>query len=555
MSNHEEVSVPSHRKYADILGRDNSVGSLSTDHFNNKSFYEPQANPMTVPLDFPRISFSGSTSPLSETHHPQASSLESATNSWNCRKPLTASYEKCFVKVDSCVDDPASKAKSSPAIIIRPPANSASSLGVNTVSLRNMTCTDNCDFSGHLSKMEEPYIPVISECRELYSDTSKLNGLWQRNDRLSVESSSTRKDDFLNNEMGMKDADNLLKATPELQVPNLNVEDGYTFSPKSTEAVLSMDNTSETFDYYNPAVDSPCWKGATTSHFSPFEVSEALSPCNPTGQFKPLDGFNLQGPHSFSLNIDDAIIVSSQKPNENPEYHKNMCGEHDLLPSRKRPSVGNHPSKEQKSCNAFEAGPCCPKLSGGDSNQFSADINQQKINHLQLNSSRSDSNLEPSRAMQPSFEEMKFTSERKLLPGVGVEVTGNSVNDVLGHDSFRETYRLTEKVSCSSLSGDDAPTKLNKGVSESAPKIDVHMLINTVQDLSVLLLSHCSDDAFCLKEQDHETLTHVIGNLEACLKKVQQRTEQDSSHFLEELPDLNKVFLFYISYGYFIKTP
>lgn len=543
VSNSEEGSVLSDRKYVDIMGRDNCVGSLSPDHFNNKSFYEPKANPMVVSLDFPRTSFLGSTSVLPETPHPRAPSLEPATNSWNYRKPQSALYEKCFRKIDSCVDDPVSKAKSSPAIVIRPPANSPSSLGVNSFSSRNMICTDNSEnVSGHhLSNTEEPHIPVISEGRELYSDTSQLNGHWQRNDHLSMESSSTKKHELLNNEMGVKETDNLLRARSELQIPHLNVEDGFSFSPNSIEAVNSIDNTSETFDHYNPAVDSPCWKGSITSHFSPFEVSEALSPHNLMEQLGALDGFNLQGHHIFPLNSDDAVNVSSLKPNENTEYHKNVCGENGLLPSRKRPSVVNHPSREQRSLDAFKTGPYCQKLSSGDGNQSSNDIIQPKRDHSLLNSSKSD-NLELSHTMRQSFEEVKFTSERKLSSGVGVEVTGNNINDVSGDGSSHETYHLTENISCSPLSGDDASTKLTKQpASESTPKIDVHMLINTVQDLSVLLLSHCSDNAFSLKEQDHETLKRVIDNFDACLtKKGQKIAEQGSSHFLGELPDLNK---------------
>ncbi|KAJ6687416.1 hypothetical protein OIU74_016157 [Salix koriyanagi] len=40
------------------------------------------------------------------------------------------------------------------------------------------------------------------------------------------------------------------------------------------EAIGSAENTSESLDHYNHAVDSPCWKGAPVSLLSAFEVSE-----------------------------------------------------------------------------------------------------------------------------------------------------------------------------------------------------------------------------------------------------------------------------------------
>lgn len=497
---------------------------------------------MVVSLDFPRSSFLGSTSLLPETPHPQAPSLEPVTSSWNSQNQKIAAYEKCFEKIDSSIDDPVSKAKSSPAIVIRPPPNSSSPLRVNTVSLRDMTYTDNTEkFSGpRLSMMEEPSIPVIS----LYSDTSQVNSHWKRN--ASVESSSAKKDELSNNKMGLKDADNLLKRKYELRVPHLHVEDGFTFSPKSTEAVNSLDTSSETLDHYYPAVDSPCWKGAITSHLSPFEVSEALSPHNLMDQLAALDGLNFQGPQNFSLGIDDSTKVSSQKPNENTEYHKNVHAENGLLPSGKRSSVVNHLSSEQRLLDAFQARPYYQKLSCGDGNQCADDITRPKRDDLLLNISKSDSSVDLSHTMPQSFEEVKFASERKLLSGVGVEVNGNNIIDVSGDGSSNDAYHLTEHISCSSSSGEDAPTKLTKQfLPDSTSKIDVHMLINTVQDLSVLLLSQCHNDACSLKAQEHETLKCVVDNLNACLtKKGQKMPEQDSSHFLEELPDLNKVHCF-----------
>ena len=538
VGNGEEASVLSNRKYADVLGRDNCVGSLSPDHFDNKSFYEPIANPMVISLDFPRTPLLGSTSVLTEPLHPQAPSPEPVSISWNAQTQLLSAYEKCFGKIDSSVDDPVSKAKSSPAIVIRPPPNSSGSLGVNTFSSRNMTCTDSGEkFSGHhLFNLEVPHIPVISEGRELYSDTSQVNGHWRRN--VYAESSS-KKDELSNNEMGLKDADSLLKGKSELRVPRLNVEDGFTFSPKSTEAVNSIDNTSETLDHYFPAVDSPCWKGVITSHLSPFEVSEALNPHNLMGQFEALDGFDLQGPQMFSLSVDDATKVSSQKPNENTEYHKNVHAENGLLPSRNIPSVVNHSSREQRSVDALKMRPYYQKpISGGD-NQFSNEISQSK-----RDDSKGDSNPELAHTMQQRLQELQFFSQRKLLSGIGVEVIGNIINDVSGDES----YHLTEHISCSSLSGEDASTKLMKPLlPESTPKINVHMLISKVQYLSVLLLSQCSDDAVSLKGQEHETLTRAIDNLNACLTmKGQKSPKQDGSHFLGEFPDLNKVHCFYM---------
>ncbi|KAA8540105.1 hypothetical protein F0562_026797 [Nyssa sinensis] len=199
----------------DVLGRENHGVFSSTGQLNDKSFLAQ--NPSSTPVESSRTSVLGSTSILSESHL-QVPSLESTTNSWNHQKPYNPLYEKCFQPLDFGMTDHISITKSSPALVIRPPVIDTASSAPNTVPSETVNFIDNIvavnskEFNGH--------------------NPSKIKAPYCAN--------------------------------------------GFTLAVDGAKAVSSVENFSESLDHYNPAVDSPCWKGAPTSHFSPFDVSKVV---------------------------------------------------------------------------------------------------------------------------------------------------------------------------------------------------------------------------------------------------------------------------------------
>ncbi|KAL5568053.1 hypothetical protein UlMin_024628 [Ulmus minor] len=151
--------------------------------------------------------------------------------------------------------------------------------------------------------------PAVGTSSKVVFDPSQLRVHLERNDLISSESSSTKNGEMLNKDTITNDAAN------------------YMWKMKSGHDGFNLDlnnSIEETVDHYNPAVDSPCWKGVPVTRSSPFDASERPE----MRKLEVGNNSNNQMNQIFSLNTGDK--VSSQKPDENTISPKMGCSESGL---------------------------------------------------------------------------------------------------------------------------------------------------------------------------------------------------------------------------------
>ncbi|KAA8533520.1 hypothetical protein F0562_031046 [Nyssa sinensis] len=532
----QEAAIPQ-RKSVNVLGRENCDVSLSTGQLDGKPFLVQ--NPTFIPVESSRTSLLGSTSILPESHL-QGPSLESAMNSLNSQKPPNPSYEKCFQP------DKISVTKHFPALVIRPPPIGTTSTAPKAVPsetvnyIHNNAAVNSKEFDGHNStKIKVLDLPQSSEFKERLWDTSQLCFHLGTNDPIFVASFSDKKEELTSNLVGKDAVAHTFKSRSGFEFPDINVPDGFALAVDGAKTVSSVENPTESLDHHNPAVDSPCWKGAPTSHFSPFEVSKVGTPQDLMNTFEASNSLNIQGTQILPLDTDDTVKISFQKPCEDSVHHENECGGNGSSVSPNRSLSANCAAKQHRS-DAVNAGLDCPNLSTCNGVQFSTDVDYPRKEYNLPNDSK------PSPTKQLNLEEGDFTS--KIMFKLEAGVADIEMDTIDASEDGCVPFNAMEYVSCFP-SGEDGskPTKLHGRV--STPKINVQMLVNAMHNLSELLLFHCSNDATVLNEQDRVALEHAINNLNVCIsQKTAHMTptlksvlpQQGISLKFGELPDFHE---------------
>ncbi|KAF8379889.1 hypothetical protein HHK36_027354 [Tetracentron sinense] len=548
---YDEASPILHRKCVDSPGKKSLIGSKGTECLTAKFSSVPEKKPRVGnPLNIPRTSLLGS-SVLQEMPHPQVSTPVTVMDSWSHLNPNTDSYGRCFTQLDSCI--------TSPTIFY--PSATYSSSALNS-SAENTISFDNSNYSGKPvdaldnnegsiglipSNMKEPRILLKAQGKEGYYNSNRIGNDMERNDRDFVESSPIKKDALSNYKPSIDDAMNKLsKARSELQVNHLNLPHCFTLTPCGAEAGDSMENSTEMFDQFNPAVDSPCWKGAPASGHSPFGVSEVVTPQLLAKDLETCNGLNLQGPQIIPISADKAVSLSSQKLQKNVVYHENGCVEYGSSFPRILSSASTDRLKD-----AAKSGSYYSKVSSGNGIQCSDDMQELRKVYVLPNNLKSIMELQ-------SIEEDDFTSERQLSSVRSVADNRMDIKDAAQDDSSHMSFHATEHGSSSPSCGISFSAELTEPLCGSSNTLaqytpaqtDVQMLVNTIHNLSKWLLSSCLNDVDVLKEQDHEVLQRVINNLDSfILKKVGQITPMPetrsphpgTSYCLKKFTDLNKV--------------
>ncbi|PSS32932.1 Sickle tail protein [Actinidia chinensis var. chinensis] len=514
----EEVSAISHRKCVDDLGRERQILSPITGKLNDKP--PSLQDPMLISSASQRTSISGLSSTLQESHA-QVPSPESATSFWNHQMLYNASYDMCFQSLGSSMKDRISVKKSSPALVIRPPPSVGTSStktkpvsSADVSSIGNVAAINIKDFVCHSpSNQKEPLLP-LGYGKERCSDTSQPSLLMVRSDHVFVAPSSTRKEVLSNNKDGL---DHISKAEKEIQPPAINVPDGFTLALDMAKGFTSFENSSDISDSHNPAEDSPCWKGAPTSHFSPSKAAEAITPQNVMKKLEECNSFYFQQTQISPHCADDTVKENSvHQENGYVELGSLLCPE-------RVSSNADCPTGEHSSADSVKAGLDYLKSCSSNGVQFSNDIDKGSKEYVMPNDSKSDSDLEP-----PPTKKLDLDKDDGTVPLHGVEST-----------------------SCLPCSAEIINKLGTLYATESTPKMNVQMLVDTIRNLSELLLFQCSNDASAVSRRDLEVLQHIINNLGVCVSKKNvsmtptresRFTQQFSSHECQNLPDLLKGF-------------
>lgn len=499
MSKYEEASCS-----IDTVGGENHCESAGIGLLDYSAKFKP--------TDYPMTSSSASTLLVPETCPLKAPSLK-AVGSWNHQLPYSASHEKCFRKHDASSSDISKVKNSSYTVVIRPP---------DTSSFKNMNTSrdeDNKDFAGSkLYFMKEPH-PFISSGCNVQFDASPVSFHLEQSDQVISELSSAKKEELSSyGSVSMEALDHLSREKSGIQVHHRS-PDGSNIVLDINEPMNPIKNYSESFDHYNSAVDSPCWKGAPVSHFSEFEVSEAVPPQN-MKKLEACCGSNIQGRQIFSLNANDSSKISPENSSESSVQHDGWGMESRLVDSLKRPLVANMQLREGID-DTVKSGPHTTNPSS---------FHGLKISEDALSSKAIDSSNHKRPCNDKKSCELKWASEKNCVPGVGVADFGMNMNDDADDCSSHVPFHAIEHVLCSPPSADDVPTKLKSHEGESTQKMYVRTLIETIMNLSELLVFHFSNDTCEVNENDYEALKDVIDNLNLCvLKNVERMTSTQDS--------------------------
>lgn len=264
--------------------------------------------------------------------------------------------------------------------------------------------------------------------------------------------------------------------------------------------VSSVEKSFECGDQRNPAVDSPCWKGAPTAHFTHYESSEAFPPEH-VHKNEECFGSVIQEPQNFLLDTESNVKKSC--------YKSNSCQMHIGIVDQEKKSAGSprkfsetkFASKDCKSDGAVNAGPFQYEPNCDYGLQYLADITEMKEN-----------NIPPTKPVDcesgSSHNEHQVIEENKLVPQklhtlcIDDAAAGCNENKCLESGTFRTAQHALSLPS----SVEGCPLPIGAG-----------MLVNMMQNWSEFLLIQCLQDGCELKEQDCNILRNVIHNLNTCL--------------------------------------
>ncbi|MCL7051111.1 hypothetical protein MKW94_020482 [Papaver nudicaule] len=214
---------------------------------------------------------------ISEMPFPVEPYTGSAVKPWSQLSANNSSFNQSF----SSLDDPkfypsnayysAGPTSSTVGTISSPPKKPIKSANMNPIERAGSKCFNaedlrDCTLSSAYQK--DPFIQLSFDRKEI-ADTSSVNDDMVRTNHTVTSSSTSRKDiisnggpilqnswnQFFNGEQGNK----------------FSCNDASTVKPVAASvAAESVESSSDTFDRFNPPVDSPCWKGAPAFRSFPF---------------------------------------------------------------------------------------------------------------------------------------------------------------------------------------------------------------------------------------------------------------------------------------------
>ena len=495
-----------------MLDLEKRAGSVNMEKLNDQSFSGKTSNSMLV--DHSRPIF-GSLSGLPGTHL-ESPSFIFGTSSVNHQIPYGGSNEKRLKQHANS----SSILKSSPALVIGPPAvgsgsSAPSNAPFNTLDFGSIT-TDT-DMSGEKAcGIKDPHSQLGSE-HNLVFDSSQVNIHQERDDPISSISFLRKKEETLNKDCISNVAlHHMLKVQSEPQTSNVS-RDGFNLDLNVNESINSIEDSSEFVDHYNPAVDSPCWKGVPVTRSSPFDASDIVPEIR---KLEVCNKSNVQAKQIFPLITGDN--VASQKPNKNMIYHQFGCVENGSEFPSSISSVTNSAFGEQKSDDVARVG-------------YHSETN--RIKH-------SDDNHEHGSSSVGCSDLKTSAITKQNLQGDGL--APRNITETMQYISSHLPFPA-ENVVFPSLG--DASSKLCKtSEGPATPTIDVLMLVSTIRNLSELLLFHCTSGSYQLKQKDIKAVQSVITNLTVCMSKnsekmvpIQESTSsvKDTSDYVRELNDLH----------------
>ncbi|XP_012474696.1 uncharacterized protein LOC105791251 isoform X1 [Gossypium raimondii] len=371
------------------------------------------------------------------------------------------------------------------------------------------------DMSGNSpSNVKEPHYLLNFGSKNEF-DPSLLNYHVDGNCYLYGDSSATRTDKLSTSNMTSKDAsDNSFRAKPGVTFTH-NGPDNFC-SALDCNGVIAMENALENLDHYNPPVDSPCWRGAPSSHNSPFVSSEAVSVQLEKKLEACGDGQELK---FMPMNTANMVRLPSEKPGESSMNVENGSVEDSSVSFLKLPSVSIMSSRDHLPDVVGKAGPYNRVTSSARKINFSDDASEQKNSNVLFNKS-ADEVEKSSCTIEQNVTEGRLASKNLLTFETDFSDLVMKINDVSGCGSSHMSCHEVKSLSCLPSSVEDVSTQHSKFFGkEPVSTNSIGVLLDTMHNLSKLLLHHCSNKSSELKEPERKSLEKVIKNLNTCMSK------------------------------------
>eukprot|EP00262_Sarcandra_glabra_P014682 TRINITY_DN4341_c0_g2_i2.p1 TRINITY_DN4341_c0_g2~~TRINITY_DN4341_c0_g2_i2.p1 ORF type:complete len:1153 (-),score=223.97 TRINITY_DN4341_c0_g2_i2:279-3737(-) len=482
----------------------------------------------------------------------QVQDLESITKSWNPSNPDTT-YDRIFTPLNSYTTDPTilypSMMHSSRAQVFGTPSIGTSS-SLETIMSKNVksrdqpvgACSINKDSTSHSDTcVKEPIIQQNSDGKQGYVETSKNSKDMKKNNHIPKDLPPIIKD-LPSSHLEVTDdsLNHQFKANPELKVTNLNLPGAFSFASGASGSGDSLQSSSDTYDQFNPAVDSPCWKGAPSSRHSPFVVAEVV---DPLPLVKESEGHNdLTRSHGIlPIKVDDADTVSSPKLHGSMIHHESHCVEESLSSSLKIPisSVVSIACLEHKLINSDKTGSDCLKPANEHGSLHSDGFLQLTNDYVLHNKLKSSSEPKTSDMMPLSRDGDNVTSTTKAVSEAGITDSWTDFKGAAQDGSSLLVSQARDNVSNSSSSGVDVSTEIaellgSSDVSNHHPRprmVDAHLLVKMMHNLSEVMLSSHYGNGNVLEENDYEVLQLVMDNLNACIVRNGRERKQTVEAF------------------------
>lgn len=464
-----------------VSGMEVHNGSLSTGQVEDKSCLEF--------VSFP-YGFQPSISTYPESY-PSVLSCEMNKNISNYQNSCSP-FEKCVRPVDTPIPGPMSVKRSSPAVVIRPPPATNGNLGKGVISRKPDCSYDNVggvqsvdqNHSNPSTRKDSGPKPS-SEIQEDAYATNLFDFSKQGN---GIISSSEVKE--LSSPLHYGDtSDPQIKVACGTILPDIDILSG--FAMTSGNIFNSNEDSSDSIDHHNLAVDSPCWKGATSSQFSQFDFEAGGNSSHVKKKFDRYYGF-------------DSSREFSEKAGEGYKSSENQSGKSVALDA-----IGS--SKERSFLlNDTKGRVWISTMTSSDGVEISDEPDMPRKESCTRDNLRS------------GFD-MKLSDATHLI---GEEGAGMSLNDV--SEGGAVAVHAAEKVLASPASQEDG----TEHTILPDPKLNVPTMIKAIHNLSELLWFHLSNHACSLEEEDAKTLKHILGNLDSCLsKKIIQTTDEPESKY------------------------
>ncbi|XP_022890425.1 uncharacterized protein LOC111405663 [Olea europaea var. sylvestris] len=497
----------SYGKLNHISRRESYIG-----HMDDKSCLEQ--NLSFLPYESSRMPtlMSGSAYPKSL---PLELSLEQSSN-FSDHQKLKNPYEKCLEPLESSFSGSISVTRSSPAVVIRPPPSGNSSLAQNatpkTVDIDNISGVHNGEFDySNSAKQNDPCVRPV----EGSFDTGQFTSHRKGNDHILFAPLTVKESSSQVHSKEMSDLKTKVGCGSRLH--NINVSDGFSLAVNGFQVVKSTENSSDSIDNYAPAVDSPCWKGAPVSHFSPFDDLEVGKSPRTKKKSEEFFDFDHEAQKLF-LSLNDSKRASSQKAFGDRNCDENRCAENIMPLTSERSWDANCPTIEQGSTDALKDGFEISSMNRSKGVRISNPLDKPKKESVP-NDSMSGYDQKISNAKH-SIAEVNDIPYVKLGLQASAAINLMTFNDA--SEGGDVAFHAAENVLCSPSSQEDA---FEDEKVEPNPNLDVQTTINAIHALSEFLVMNSTNDTFALEEQNCDALKHVISNLEACMmKKIVHRT-------------------------------